>query len=105
MNISHIKQLEMRIKAIKREIVRLGDIRPGALSERTRPSRGKVYGTSWSLNYTFRGRHFTDYIAARAVEQVRGEVENFKRMRELIEEWTALAIELSKARIEERRDQ
>jgi hypothetical protein len=99
-----IKQLETRIAQIKNEIVGLGDIRPGALSEQVRTCRGKTYGTSWSLNYTFKGRHHTDYVAARALESVQGEVANFKRLRELIEEWTELAIELSKLRIQVARD-
>lgn len=95
-----IKQLEKRIASIKEEIAGLGDIRPGSLHEQSRPSRGKVYGTSWSLNYTFQGRSRTDYVPVRALTQVREETENYKRLRELMEEWTELSIELSKARIQ-----
>lgn len=95
------KALEKRIAAIKQEIAGMGDIRPGALVEGVRPVRGKIYGTSWSLKYTFKGRTHTDYVPVRAVDQVRAEAENFKHLRELMEEWTELGIELSKARIQE----
>jgi hypothetical protein len=101
MNTLSITTLETRIAAIKEEIVGIGDIRPGRLTEQARPSRGKVYGTSWSLSYTFQGKAQTAYVPVRAVDQVRSETDNFRRLRELVEEWTVLGIELSKARIVE----
>ena len=96
-----INDIETRIAAIKLEIAGMGDIRPGALVEGVRPVRGKIYGTSWSLKYTFQGRTHTDYVPVRAVEQVRAETDNFKRLRQLIDDWAEQGIELSKARIQE----
>ena len=96
-----IKEIEKRIRDIRRSIAALGDIRPGSLTQQSRTAKGGAYGQYWSLSYSFKNKGHTDYVPARAAEQVRAETENYKRLRELIEEWTELSIELSKLRIKE----
>lgn len=96
---SEIKQLEGKICDIRNEIAAIGDIRPGSLTQQSRATKGEQYGRYWSLSYTFKNRGHTDYVPARGAEQVRAETENYKRLRELIEEWTEAGIELSKLRI------
>lgn len=99
-----MKQLEKRIKEIRSEISSLGDIRPGSLTQQSRSVKGEEYGQYWSLSYTFNGKSRTDYVSKKAIDQVRRETENFKKLRELIDEWTELSIELSKSKIKLLRD-
>lgn len=101
MTTTRINQIEKRIHKIHEEIANVGDIRPGSMTQQSRGSKGETYGQYWSVSYTFKKRGHTDYVPSRAAEQVRAETENYKRLRELIEEWTELGIELSKLRIKE----
>ena len=96
---NRIQQIEKRVAAIRREMAALGDIRPGSATKQKRSARGKTYAEYWYVSYSFRGKGYTEYVPERAIDAVRKENENYKRLMELIDEWTALAIELSKLRI------
>lgn len=98
-----IQKLEKRIDAIRNEIASIGDIRPGSATKQKRSARGKAYAEYWYVSYTFRGKGYTEYVPDWAIEIVRKENENFKRLRDLADEWTELGIELSKLRIKEKR--
>lgn len=94
-----IQQIEKRIDAIRQEIDNIGNIRPGSATKQKRSTRGKAYAEYWYVSYTFRGKGYTEYVPERAIEEVHQENQNYKTLMGLIDEWTELAIELSKLRI------
>jgi hypothetical protein len=100
-----IQEIEKRVAAIREEIAEMGDIRPGSTTKQKRSARGKAYAEYWYVSYTFRGKGYTEYVPERAVETVQKENENFKRLGSLFDEWTELAIELSKLRIKAVREE
>jgi hypothetical protein len=93
-----LDRLEEAIQGIKREIGKLGALRPGSLSKQARKTKTK-YGAYWHLSYTHRGKGHTQYIRDTFVSQVKAEVSNFKRFRKLIDRLIALSIERSQLKM------
>ena len=102
---NRIWKLEKRIASIRLEIFELGDIRPGSATKQKRSTRGKAYAEYWYVTHSFRGKGYTEYVPEWAIEDVQNENECFKRLGGLVDEWTALAVELSKLRISIARQQ
>ena len=106
--------LEDRIQSIKREIAALGDLRPGALSLqynicgspscRCKADPPLKHGPYPQVSFTWRGKSTTQFVREDDVEEVRQQLANYHRLRELVAEWIGLALELSKLRLKQRRD-
>jgi hypothetical protein len=95
---SKVERLEEAIHEIKRQIEKLGALRPGSLSKQARKSK-TTYGAYWHLSYTHRGKGHTQYIRDTFVPQVKAEVSNFKRFRKLIDRLITLSIERSQLKM------
>jgi len=87
-----IHDITRRIERIKNELADLGDIRPGSLSVQSRSWGGQYV----QLSYTHRGKGHTEYVRKGNREEVEQQVENYRRFRELTNEWVDLAIKLCK---------
>jgi hypothetical protein len=85
-------QIERRIAKIKQALADLGDMRPGSLSTQTR-SWGGQYA---QLSYTHLGKGHTEYVPPARVKEVKQQIENYRKFKELSQEWVTLAIELCK---------
>ena len=85
-------QTERRIEKIKKALVDLGDMRPGSLSTQTR-SWGGQYG---QLSYTHLGKGHTEYVPPERVKDVKRQIDNYRKFKDLTQEWVTLAIELCK---------
>lgn len=105
-----IQVLEREIGRVKRELMGLGDLRPGSLSEqynvcgkpgcRCKGSPAKKHGPYYQLSYTRGGRSGTKFIRRENIAQVRRQVDNYVRMRKLMDRWVELATKLSELRLE-----
>jgi len=84
------KQIERRIAKIKKELVDLGDMRPGSLTTQSR-SWGGHYR---QLSYTHLGKGHTQYIPQQRVKEVKRQMANYRKFKDLTQEWVNLAIEL-----------
>ena len=93
-----LERLEEAIQGIKREIGKLGALRPGSLSKQARKTK-TAYGAYWHLSYTHRGKGHTQHIRDAFVSQVKAEVSNFKRFRKLIDRLITLSIERSQLKM------
>ena len=106
--------LEQRIQSIKREISVLGDLRPGALSMqynicgspscRCKADPPVKHGPYPQVSFTWHGKSTTEFVRDKDVDEVRQQLENYRRLRDLVDEWIGLALELSRLRLRERRD-
>jgi hypothetical protein len=90
-------QVEAEIAKIKKSLSELGRMHPGSLSAQKR-SRGEEY---WQLSYSYGGRGHTGYVRPEDVAQVRRELRNYRKYRELTSRWIGLEIELAKLRRED----
>ncbi|MCI0349340.1 MAG: hypothetical protein L0Z53_07940 [Acidobacteriales bacterium] len=108
------QSLEARIQSIKLEIAALGDLRPGALSLQYNicgnPScRCKAipplkHGPYPQVSFTWHGKSTTQFVREDDVEEVRQQLANYHRLRDLVDQWIGLALELSRLRLRERRE-
>ena len=86
--------IETEIAKVKKALLELGHMHPGSLSQQKR-SHGGAYH---QLSYSHRGKGHTKYVRPKDVSEVRQELENYRRFRELTGKWVELAIELAKRR-------
>lgn len=84
--------IERKIQRIKRDLAKLGDMRPGSLSLQTRNWGGQYC----QLSYTHRGKGHTEYVPKKRQKEVQRQTANYKKFRELTKEWVELAVQLCK---------
>jgi hypothetical protein len=92
MSAKKLKQIETRIQKIKDELCQIGEMRPGSLTLQYKVPKEKK-GSYYQLSYTHKMRSRTQYVRVELVEEIRQQIEVYKRFKELIEEWVDLAIE------------
>jgi len=85
-------RIERRIAKIKQALADLGDMRPGSLSTQTRSWGGQYC----QLSYTHLGRGHTEYVPQKRRKEVKRQLANYQKFRDLTQEWVTLAIELCK---------
>ncbi len=92
-----IKSIEREIAAIKRQILAIGEMRPGSLSRQKR-ARGTLYH---QLSYYHDGQAHTEYVREEMLPMVRQQLEAYRNYRRLNQAWTTLAIKLCKLKAEQ----
>jgi hypothetical protein len=95
---TRIEQIHNRIEQIKTELVAIDEMRPGSVSKQFKEpdlERGAYY----QLNYSQGGRSRTEYVAPAFLRDVRRQISNYKRFKELTAEWIELSIEQSRLKI------
>ena len=102
------KQLSQRLERIKAQLVALGPIHPGSLSEQYNvcgtpgcrckdPKKPQKHGPYFQLSYTWRGHGSTRFVRAARVAAMQEKIANYKRLRELTAEWVDVAVALEAA--------
>lgn len=95
-----------RMAAIKQELMALGPMRPGSLSEQYNvcgtpgcrckdPKKPEKHGPYYHLNYTWKGKARTEFVKAEAVESVRTQLVIYKRFRALCTEWVEVSLAIA----------
>ena len=106
-------QLERRIDTIKREIVALGPLRPGTLTQqynvcgnpncRCKADPPHKHGPYYQLSYTWHRKSRTHFVREEELAQIQSEVGNYLRLRSLLDEWIGAALEIARLDREKRR--
>jgi hypothetical protein len=100
--------LEAKIATLKQELMQLGDLRPGTLSEQYKVC-GKAgcackadpprrHGPYYQVSFTWQGRNRTQFVRRENLRLVRQQLRNYARLRALVEAWIAAGLELSPLR-------
>jgi hypothetical protein len=102
---ARMRVLEAQIKAIKRDLATLGDLRPGSLSRqynvcasagcRCRAIPPQKHGPYYHLSYTRHGKGGTRLIQPADIRTVRAAVAHYARLKRLVDRWIDLATERS----------
>jgi len=100
--------LSGQIEQIKTKLVKLGDLRPGSLSEqyntcRTPGCRCKAdppqrHGPYHQLSYSRHGRSRTENVRPEDLAAVQAQLRNYAKLRDLVDQWIDTAIELDRLR-------
>ena len=101
--------LESRIEKVKQAIGRLGDLRPGKLSQqynvcgkadcRCKADPPQKHGPYYQVSFTRSGRSSTQFVRKEDLAVVRQQLRNYQRLRELIDRWITLGMELSRLKL------
>ena len=99
----NIAQIEQRIKKIKLELSRIGEMRPGSLTKQYKDPENQE-GAYYQLSYTHNMKSKTEYIRKEFVKEIRQQVANYQKHKTLNAEWIALGIEHSRLSMKLRKD-
>lgn len=102
------KQIQQQIELVKKQLLQLGPMHPGSLGEQFNvcgnpgchckdPKNPRRHGPYYQLSYTWRGKSSTRFVRQEGVAKMQEKVSNYKRFRELVNQWVDLAVELEKA--------
>ena len=104
------RSLEAQIEKLKQEIVRLGDLRPGKLSQqynvcgktdcRCKADPPQKHGPYYQVSFTRKGKSSTQFVRQEDLAMVRQQLSNYQRLRELIDCWITLGMELSRLKLQ-----
>jgi hypothetical protein len=107
------QSIENRIQKIKQQIAELGDIRPGALSQqynvcgnptcRCKATPPVKHGPYYQISFTWKGKSRSQFVRDDDADEASRQLENYHQLRQLVDEWITLAVELSQLRMLERR--
>ena len=105
--------LQQRIDKIKQQITALGDLRPGALSQqynicgnpgcRCKATPPIKHGPYYQISVKRHGKSTSQFVRDQDLEEVQTQLDNYRRLRELVDEWITLSSEISSLRIHELR--
>ena len=99
-----LKQIEKRIDRIRSELIKIDAMRPGSLTRQYKDPK-KQTGAYYQLSYTLDMRSRTEYIRKEWVSEIRRQIKQYKRYKQLNVEWVSLSIEHSKLRMKLERTQ
>ena len=104
--------LERRIQTIKNRIVALGDLRPGNLSEqynvcgkagcRCKASPPVKHGPYYQISFTLRNKSRSQFVKREDLSTVKRQLRSYQRLRQLVDLWIELGLELSRLKLEQR---
>jgi ribosomal protein L29 len=94
-----LTQIEKRVEKIKQELKSIQQMRPGSLTRQYHNPKDKT-GAYYQLSYTHKMKSRTEYVRPEYVEQLSKQISEYKRFKELVEEWIELAIQHSKMQID-----
>jgi len=97
-------QIAHKIAQLKQELAELGPMHPGSLSEQYNvcgkpgcrckdPKNPQKHGRYYQLSFTWRGKGRTRFVRAEHLAGIREKIANYKRFRELTDEWVDLVVE------------
>ena len=99
-----ISLLQRRIERIKRKLQQLGDLRPGRLSKqynvcgnprcRCKETPPKKHGPYYQLSWARKGKSTTRFVREPNLAKVQAQLDNYKDLRTLVDEWIEASIEL-----------
>ena len=110
----HQAKIQAQIDKIKKQLLQLGAMRPGTLSQQyaacqkpgckcVDPIHPQKHGPFYKLSYTHGGKSTTQFIRPQFVPEVRQQLEAYKKFKALTQQWVTLALELSKLELQQAR--
>lgn len=92
---SDLKKLDQRIERLKAVMLGMGPMRPGSLTRQRRGGSGEYY----QLSYTHRGKGRTEYVRPEFAADIKEQISNYRRFREMVDQLIDLEIERSKIKM------
>jgi len=98
------RDLQRRIRKIKKDLVALGDLRPGSLSEqynvcgkpgcRCKADPPQKHGPYYQLGWTRKRKSTTRFVRRPNLQDVLKQLKNYERLQSLVDQWIDLSVQL-----------
>ena len=99
-----LERLEREIAAIKQNLLELGPMHPGNVSQQyqvcgrpacrcVHPTKPERHGPYYKLAYVYRGKPVCRFVRAACVEDMKARVAVYKQFRSLMDKWIKLSIQ------------
>ena len=105
--------LEQRIEKVKQQIAALGDLHPGTLTVqynvcgssgcRCKATPPIKHGPYHQLSFTRHGKSTSRFVGQQDVTEAQEQLDNYRRLRQLVNDWIDLSVELARSRVQQRR--
>ena len=106
-----IQSLQEKIQETKTQLMALGEMRPGSLSQQYNvcgkpgcrckdPKNPKRHGPYYQLSYVHQGQSTTQFIRPELRATVRTQIATFKKFRKLTDRWGDLALTVAKLKLD-----
>ena len=109
MSMSREESLEREIEKTKQALAKIGDMRPGSLSTqynvcgkpgcRCKATPPEKHGPYYQVSFTRKGKSSSKFVKQKDLPAVRKQIENYEKMKLLMDRWIELATELSNLRL------
>jgi uncharacterized protein DUF6788 len=107
-------QVQRRIEQVKRQLTELGPMHPGTLTEQYNvcgtpgcrckdPKEPRKHGPYYQLSFSRHSKSTSRFVRPGRVAVMQEKVANYKRLRELVNEWVDLAVKLDQMEREQAR--
>lgn len=103
------RSLERQIEKVKKELTQLGPLRVGSITEqynvcgtpdcRCKASPPQKHGPYYQLSYARKGKSTTRFVRPENLSEVKSQLQNYKRLRTLVDRWIDAEIELADLRM------
>jgi len=94
MDDKQLAQWHAQLESTRAELVQLGPMRPGSLSQQYKDPAAKT-GAYWQLSYTHNMRSRTRYVRPDELAQLKPLLANFKRFRLLVDRLVDLSVNIA----------
>jgi hypothetical protein len=92
-------KIEKQIDNIKQKLLDIGEMRPGSLTKQYRNAKEKKW-EFYQLSYTYKMKSKTEYVRAPHVDDLKKQINTYKKFKTLLEKWIDLSIKHSKIKID-----
>ena len=99
-----LQTLEGRVRRIKAELNRLGELRPGVLSPqynvcgtpscRCKATPPRRHGPYYQLSWSRKGKSATRFVRRVELRSVHAQIKAYRRLQQLIDAWIAASLEI-----------
>jgi len=106
---TRVQELRRRIERIQQQLLELGDLRPGSLSEqynvcgnprcRCKEDPPKRHGPYYQLSWTRAKKSTTRFIRKPDAPTVKQQMKNYELLRTLVEDWVDASIEICELKL------
>jgi hypothetical protein len=108
-----IRALEAQIEKIKQDLLSIGDLRPGSISEQynvcgkakcgCKEDPPRKHGPYYQLSFTRKGKSGTKFVKRHQISTVRRQLKNYARLRTLVDRWIELSTELCQLNLDRKK--
>lgn len=95
--VKKIEYFYAELRKVRKQLERLGDMRPGTLSRQSSKAGGKKY---FQVSFTYKMKSRTESVRLDQVKRIKAEILEYKKFKKLMQQWIDLSLALSKRKSE-----